>query len=109
MFLSGTVCNPKKREQPKHQKKKNRSKTTKKTKQSQNKSEEKQGNKEDNMAAGGDITLRDVSHPSLNEALKAHNSVTFKLVRTGEYGERFVLVFSTSMKRRQTCLRKGLA
>ena len=36
------------------------------------------------MATGGDITLRDLSHPSLNEALKAHNSVTFKLVRTGE-------------------------
>jgi hypothetical protein len=36
------------------------------------------------MATGGDITLRDVSHPSLNEALKAHNAVTFKLVRTGE-------------------------
>uniref|UniRef100_A0A1V1FKT3 Putative cysteine-rich protein 13 n=1 Tax=Reticulitermes speratus TaxID=60591 RepID=A0A1V1FKT3_9NEOP len=34
------------------------------------------------MATGGDITLRDVSHPSLNEALKAHSSVTFKLVRT---------------------------
>lgn len=47
------------------------------------------------MAAGGDITLRDVSHPSLNEALKAHNSVTFKLVRTGEYGEHFVLYFCT--------------
>jgi len=105
LFLSGTVCNPKKREQPKHQKKKNQSKTTKKTKQNQKKSEEKQGNKEDNMAAGGDITLRDVSHPSLNEALKAHNSVTFKLVRTGEYGERFVLYFSPhSMKRRQNCL-----
>ena len=95
MFLSGTVCNPKKKEQPKHQKKKNQSKTTKKTKQNQKKSEEKQGNKEDNMAAGGDITLRDVSHPSLNEALKAHNSVTFKLVRTGEYSDHFLLCFST--------------
>jgi len=95
LFLSGTVCNPKKREQPRHQKK-NQSKTTKKTKQNQKKSEEKQGNKEDNMAAGGDITLRDVSHPSLNEALKAHNSVTFKLVRTGEYSEHFVLYFSTT-------------
>jgi hypothetical protein len=92
LFLSGTVCNSKKREQPKQQKKKKTpSKTTKKTKQNQKKSEEKQGNKEDSMATGGDITLRDVSHPSLNEALKAHNSVTFKLVRTGEYGEHPVL------------------
>jgi hypothetical protein len=91
LFLSGTVCNPKKREQPKLLTKKNQSKETKKTKQNQKKSEEKQRNKEDNMATGGDITLRDVSHPSLNEALKAHNSVTFKLVRTGEYGEHFVL------------------
>jgi hypothetical protein len=93
LFLSGTVCNPKKKEQPKQQKKKkNQSKTSTKTKQNQKKSEEKQGNKEGNMATGGDITLRDVSHPSLNEALKAHSSVTFKLVRTGEYGEHCVLV-----------------
>jgi len=103
LFLSGTVCISKKREQPRHQKK-NQSKTTKKTKQNQKKSEEKQGNKEDNMAAGGDITLRDVSHPSLNEALKAHNSVTFKLVRTGEYGEHFVLYFCTTQHEEATDL-----
>jgi hypothetical protein len=80
------VCNPKKKEQPKNQKKKkSQSKATKKTKQNQKKGEEKRSAEEDsNMATGGDITLRDVNHPSLNEALKAHNSVTFKLVKTGE-------------------------
>lgn len=29
--------------------------------------------------------LRDCTHPSLNETLKSHNNVTFKLVKTGEY------------------------
>lgn len=67
------------------------------------------------MAAGGDITLRDVSHPSLNEALKAHNSVTFKLVRTGEYGEHFVLYFCTTqheevadLSQKGTCIKGSL-
>jgi hypothetical protein len=80
------VCDPKKKDQPKNQKKKKtQSKTTKKTKQNQKKGDEQRKNQEDNkMATGGDITLRDVSHPSLNEALKAHSSVTFKLVRTGK-------------------------
>jgi hypothetical protein len=50
------------------------------------------------MAAGGDITLRDVTHPSLNEALKAHNSVTFKLVRIGEYRKPFFLVTPTTQQ-----------
>jgi hypothetical protein len=71
------VCSPKKKEQQTNQKKrKSQSKTTKKTKPN--------NPEEDDMATGGDITLRDVSHPALNEALKAHNSVTFRLVRTGE-------------------------
>jgi hypothetical protein len=85
-LLSGTVCNLKKQERPKQQKKKkSQSKVTKKIKQNQKKSEAQQGTQENNnMATGGDITLRDVTHPSLNEALKAHNAVTFKLVRTGE-------------------------
>ncbi|XP_033611428.1 uncharacterized protein LOC111874632 isoform X2 [Cryptotermes secundus] len=79
----GTICNRKKQEQPKQQKRKSQSKATKKTKQNHKKSEAQQGTQEDNnMATGGDITLRDVTHPSLNEALKAHNAVTFKLVRT---------------------------
>ncbi|XP_069675768.1 uncharacterized protein [Periplaneta americana] len=79
----GTISSSKK---TKEQKRKSHSKTTKKSKQQHNKTEDKQGNQEDdsNMASGGEITLRDLSHPSLNEALKAHNSVTFKLVRTGE-------------------------
>jgi hypothetical protein len=86
LLLSETVCNPKKQERAKQQKKKkSQSKATRKTKQNQKKSEAQQGTQEDdNMATGGDITLRDVTHPSLNEALKAHNAVTFKLVRTGE-------------------------
>lgn len=28
--------------------------------------------------------LRDCTHPSLNEKLKSHNNVTFKLVKTGK-------------------------
>ncbi|KAF2885139.1 hypothetical protein ILUMI_21041 [Ignelater luminosus] len=32
--------------------------------------------------AGTESPLRDLTHPSYNEALKAHNGVTFKLVRT---------------------------
>lgn len=34
-------------------------------------------------SSGGSV-LKDLVHPSLNEALKTHNSVTFKLVKTGE-------------------------
>ncbi|XP_059476433.1 uncharacterized protein LOC132197273 isoform X8 [Neocloeon triangulifer] len=30
----------------------------------------------------GEVTLKELTHPALNEALKTHNSVTFKLVRT---------------------------
>lgn len=33
-------------------------------------------------SSGG--ALKDLVHPSLNEALKTQNSVTFKLVKTGE-------------------------
>lgn len=40
---------------------------------------------ETKMASSGDAILRELSHPNFNEALKSHNSVTFKLVRTGEY------------------------
>ncbi|XP_049807099.1 uncharacterized protein LOC126249491 [Schistocerca nitens] len=36
------------------------------------------------MAGGGEASLRELTHPALNEALKAHNAVTFKLVRTVE-------------------------
>lgn len=36
------------------------------------------------MATGtGEGALRELSHPSINEQLKNHNAVTFKLVRTG--------------------------
>lgn len=34
------------------------------------------------MAAGGETALRELTHPSLNESLKQHNAVSFKLVRT---------------------------
>ncbi|PSN45510.1 hypothetical protein C0J52_13166 [Blattella germanica] len=81
IILNGTVATQKKGTDSK-QKKKSQSKGGKKSKQGRNKPEDIE--EEDDMATGGDITLRDISHPSLNEALKAHNSVTFKLVRTGE-------------------------
>jgi hypothetical protein len=35
-------------------------------------------------SSSGSNVLKDLVHPSLNEALKTHNSVTFKLVKTGE-------------------------
>lgn len=54
-------------------------------------------------SSGG--ALKDLVHPSLNEALKTHNGVTFKLVKTGELNiilSKFVFVFmyclSLSMK-----------
>ena len=34
--------------------------------------------------ATGSGAIKDLVHPSLNEALKTQNSVTFKLVKTGE-------------------------
>jgi hypothetical protein len=39
----------------------------------------------DKRVMAGEVTLKELTHPALNEALKTHNSVTFKLVRTGEY------------------------
>ena len=33
---------------------------------------------------GGDVGVKTLSHPALNEPLKAHNNVTFKLLKTGE-------------------------
>lgn len=35
-------------------------------------------------SSSGSGALKDLVHPSLNEALKTQNSVTFKLVKTGE-------------------------
>lgn len=35
--------------------------------------------------AAMECTLREMTHPALNETLKAHNSVTFKLVKTGKF------------------------
>ncbi|KAK4875943.1 hypothetical protein RN001_012365, partial [Aquatica leii] len=40
------------------------------------------GNKVSVKMAGTESPLRDLTHPSYNEHLKAHNAVTFKLVRT---------------------------
>ncbi|KAL1464912.1 hypothetical protein WDU94_004517, partial [Cyamophila willieti] len=38
----------------------------------------------DVMANNSEVSLKDLSHPSLNEHLKNHNAATFKLVRTGK-------------------------
>lgn len=35
--------------------------------------------------AGNESALKDLTHPGHNEPLKSHNSVTFKLVRTGKF------------------------
>lgn len=34
-------------------------------------------------AMGDDLSLRDLTHPALNDCLKTHNAATFKLVKTG--------------------------
>jgi len=34
-------------------------------------------------AMGDDLSLRDLTHPTLNDSLKTHNAATFKLVKTG--------------------------
>lgn len=39
-------------------------------------------------SSGGGI-LRDLGHPGLNDTLKVHNSVTFKLVKTGKHCEKY--------------------
>lgn len=36
------------------------------------------------MASSSGGALKDLVHPNFNEALKTHNSVSFKLVKTGE-------------------------
>lgn len=35
------------------------------------------------MSSSGGL-LKDLGHPGFNETLKSHNTVTFKLVKTGE-------------------------
>ncbi|XP_054275362.1 uncharacterized protein LOC128994676 isoform X6 [Macrosteles quadrilineatus] len=62
---------------PKPKKDKNSSQSQKKFLQKQ-----EQYDRNVKMAAAGEGTLRDLSHPSLNDQLKNHNAVTFKLVRT---------------------------
>lgn len=49
------------------------------------------------MAASLGI-LREAGHSSLNETLKQHNGVTFKLVKTGEY-KTFVINPSWSVEK----------
>jgi len=34
-------------------------------------------------AMGDDLSLKDLTHPALNDSLKTHNAATFKLVKTG--------------------------
>lgn len=41
-------------------------------------------------AMGDDLSLRDLTHPALNDCLKSHNAATFKLVKTGT--EKTVLI-----------------
>lgn len=41
------------------------------------------------MASSSGGVLKDLVHPSLNEALKTQNSVTFKLVKTGKWWNNF--------------------
>lgn len=36
-------------------------------------------------AMGDDLSLRDLTHPALNDCLKSHNAATFKLVKTGRF------------------------
>ena len=50
--------------------------------------------------SGGGGVLKDLGHPGLNEALKSHNGVTFKLVKTGKYGLRFSVVRSDERQRK---------
>lgn len=61
-------------------------KSTPKDKASKKKLSRQEASERDRkMAAGsGEGALRDLSHPSLGDHLKNHNTVTFKLVRTGE-------------------------
>lgn len=35
-------------------------------------------------AMADDLSLRDLTHPALNDCLKSHNAATFKLVKTGK-------------------------
>ncbi|KAJ9601662.1 hypothetical protein L9F63_000195 [Diploptera punctata] len=84
----GTISKKSKDWKQQSRKKSISAKSSTRSKERRNKSDAKhqknEEEEEDNMATGGEATLRDIGHPSLNEALKAHNSVTFKLVRTGE-------------------------
>ncbi|XP_049845152.1 uncharacterized protein LOC126297890 isoform X5 [Schistocerca gregaria] len=63
--------------QPKEQRPKNKTQQTKKEKRKTKRHKDSIA-----MAGGGEASLRELTHPALNEALKAHNAVSFKLVRT---------------------------
>ncbi|XP_046986332.1 uncharacterized protein LOC124556418 [Schistocerca americana] len=66
--------------QPQEQRPKNKTQQTKKEKRKTKRHKDSIA-----MAGGGEASLRELTHPALNEALKAHNAVTFKLVRTASY------------------------
>lgn len=44
------------------------------------------------MATSSGGILRELGHPSLNDTLKLHNSVTFKLVKTGESRKKILKI-----------------
>jgi hypothetical protein len=50
------------------------------------------------MATSGGTILKELTHPSLNETLKTHNSVTFKLVKTGEYSTLLLIWIDEILK-----------
>ncbi|KAL5234394.1 hypothetical protein ACI65C_001804 [Semiaphis heraclei] len=58
-------------------------------------------------AMGDDLSLKDLTHPALNDSLKTHNAATFKLVKTGASSEFafesfflfFIITISSTMTR----------
>ncbi|XP_026682600.1 uncharacterized protein LOC113469254 isoform X2 [Diaphorina citri] len=53
----------------------------------------------DVMANNCEVSLKDLSHPSLNEHLKNHNAATFKLVRTGKKIVQVLVMYLTKLFR----------
>lgn len=51
------------------------------------------------MASSSGGVLKDLVHPSLNEALKTQNSVTFKLVKTGKLfvSLTMIVIYTTTL------------
>ncbi|XP_064102536.1 uncharacterized protein LOC135212743 isoform X2 [Macrobrachium nipponense] len=77
--------------------------------------QQQQQQQRNSVMASNEPSFRDLTNPSHNESLKAHNAFTFKLVKTGMAGDFFSYILETAVvpllwrARREPIAGRGLA